>query len=264
MEIKVIIAAHKQYLMPEEDCYLPVQVGRALHPDVGYTPDNTGDNISEKNPYYCELTGLYWAWKNLPADVIGLVHYRRYMGKKNGLLGVIKRRKDPLGSILDRADIEKLLTKSDIILPTKREYYIETLYSHYAHTHYAEHLDLTREVLKELCPEYVPAFDKVMKRTGGHMFNMFIMKREKCNAYCEFLFPVLHELEKRIDVSALSSFHARVFGRISELLLDVWIETNHESYVQVPLVNIEKTNWIKKGGAFLKAKFEKKKYEGSF
>ena len=51
MEIKVIIAAHKQYLMPDKDCYFPVQVGRALHPDIGYTPDNTGDNISEKNPY---------------------------------------------------------------------------------------------------------------------------------------------------------------------------------------------------------------------
>ena len=63
MEIKVIIAAHKQYLMPDKDCYFPVQVGRALHPDIGYTPDNTGDNISEKNPYYCELTGLYWAGK---------------------------------------------------------------------------------------------------------------------------------------------------------------------------------------------------------
>ena len=71
-------------------------------------------------------------------------------------------------------------------------------------------------------------------------------------------------LEKRIDVTKLSSFHARVFGRISELLLDVWIETNGESYVEAPLVNIEKTNWVKKGSAFLKAKFEKKKYEGSF
>ena len=55
-----------------------------------------------------------------------------------------------------------------------------------------------------------------------------------------------------------------MFGRISELLLDVWIETNGESYVEAPLVNIEKTNWVKKGSAFLKAKFEKKKYEGSF
>ena len=177
---------------------------------------------------------------------------------------MIQRYRNPLGSILDGKDIEKLMKKSDIILPKRRKYYIETLYSHYAHTHYAEHLDITREVLKQICPEYVTAFDRVMKRTSGHMFNMFIMKCEKCNEYCDFLFPVLSELEKRIDVTKLSSFHARVFGRISELLLDVWIETNGESYVEAPLVNIEKTNWVKKGSAFLKAKFEKKKYEGSF
>ena len=138
MKIKVIIAAHKQYLMPDKDCYLPVQVGSALHKAVGYTPDNTGDNISEKNPYYCELTGLYWAWKNLPADVIGLVHYRRYMGKKNGIVGLIQRYRDPLGSILDGKDIEKLMKKSDIILPKRRKYYIETLYSHYARQEIAE------------------------------------------------------------------------------------------------------------------------------
>lgn len=170
MEIKVIIAAHKQYLMPDKECYLPVQVGRALHPDVGYIPDNTGDNISEKNPYYCELTGLYWAWKNLPADVIGLVHYRRYMGKKNGIVGLIQRYRNPFGSILDGKDIERLMKKSDIILPKRRKYYIETLYSHYAHTHYAEHLDITREVLKQICPEYVTAFDRVRGSTSGHMF----------------------------------------------------------------------------------------------
>ena len=67
-------------------------------------------------------------------------------------------------------------------------------------------MDITREVLKQICPEYVTAFDRVMKRTSGHMFNMFIMKREKCNEYCDFLFPVLSELRKRIDVTKLSSF----------------------------------------------------------
>ena len=71
-------------------------------------------------------------------------------------------------------DIERLMKKkSDIILPKRRKYYIET-YSHYAHTHYAEYLDITREVLKQICPEYVTAFDRVMKRTSGHMFNMLL------------------------------------------------------------------------------------------
>ena len=86
MNIKILVAAHKLCEMPKSDVYLPVQVGKALHPDLdlGYQPDNEGENISEKNPYYSELTAIYWAWKNLKADYIGLVHYRRYLGMKHG------------------------------------------------------------------------------------------------------------------------------------------------------------------------------------
>lgn len=57
--------------------------------DLGYQKDNEGDNISAKNPYYCELTGIYYAWKNIPAEYLGLVHYRRYFKGKN-------KSKDPL------------------------------------------------------------------------------------------------------------------------------------------------------------------------
>ena len=45
---------------------------------IGYQPDNIGDNISSKNPSFCELTGLYWAWKNLDNEYLGLAHYRRH------------------------------------------------------------------------------------------------------------------------------------------------------------------------------------------
>ena len=172
MEIKVIIAAHKQYPMPDKDCYLPVQVGRALHPDVGYIPDNTGDNISEKNPYYCELTGLYWAWKNLKADYIGLVHYRRHLA--NGIRKLMFWKKNPFYAVLTEKEIRNILKKTDIILPAKRHYYIENLYSHYAHTHYEEHLILTRKIIEKRTPEYLDAYDHVMKQTSGHMFNMFV------------------------------------------------------------------------------------------
>ena len=78
-DIKVIVATHKKYRMPEEKMYLPLHVGAEGKQSIGYIGDNTGDNISIKNPYYCELTGLYWAWKNLDAKYIGLVHYRIYM-----------------------------------------------------------------------------------------------------------------------------------------------------------------------------------------
>ena len=71
-KIKIIIATHKKYQMPEEDIYVPVQVGAEGKDDLGYTLDNSGDNISNKNSSFCELTGMYWAWKNLDADYIGL------------------------------------------------------------------------------------------------------------------------------------------------------------------------------------------------
>ena len=81
--IKIIVATHKKYQMPEDQMYFPVQVGAEGKTKIEeYTQDNTGNNISLKNPYFCELTGLYWAWKNLEAENIGLVHYRRYFTNK--------------------------------------------------------------------------------------------------------------------------------------------------------------------------------------
>lgn len=81
MTIKLLIAAHRQCDVPADSIYLPVHVGKTLHPDVvlnGYQPDNEGKNISDKNPYYSELSAVYWAWKNMKSDYVGLVHYRRF------------------------------------------------------------------------------------------------------------------------------------------------------------------------------------------
>lgn len=75
MKVTVIVAAHKKYRMPEDACYLPLHVGKEGKEEIGFAGDNTGDNISLKNPYYCELTGLYWMWKNVEADYLGLLHY---------------------------------------------------------------------------------------------------------------------------------------------------------------------------------------------
>lgn len=80
--VKILVACHKaDPNIRQDDIYMPIQVGKALHPelDLGFQCDNTGDNISEKNGSYCELTALYWAWKNLKdIDYIGLCHYHRY------------------------------------------------------------------------------------------------------------------------------------------------------------------------------------------
>ena len=59
----------------------PLEVGAALRSNFVYPlKDNTGDNISSKNPCYGELTGLYWVWKNTNIaddDVIGFCHYNK-------------------------------------------------------------------------------------------------------------------------------------------------------------------------------------------
>lgn len=255
--IKVITATHKPYTMPHDPMYLPVFVGAAGRSSIGYQRDDEGENISSLNPYYCELTGLYWAWKNLDADYVGLAHYRRHFrGKKKG--------RTLFDSVLTEKEAEALLKNTDIILPAKRHYVIETVGNHYAHTHYKKDLDKTRVVLAKIYPEYLKAFDRHMRSTSGHMFNMFIMKKELADAYCEFLFTVLQQLRKMVDFRSYDAFQARLFGRISELLLDVWIQTNHLTYKEVPVISMEPVPWLKKGTAFLEAKFFGKKYEGSF
>ncbi|MCQ5373246.1 DUF4422 domain-containing protein, partial [Phocaeicola vulgatus] len=73
--------------------------------------------------------------------------------------------------------------------------------------------------------DYLAAVNEVMKRTWGHMFKMFIMKKSYADEYCAWLIDILFKVEKQIDFSSFPAFDARLFGRISQLLLDVWIET---------------------------------------
>ncbi len=86
---------------------------------------------------------------------------------------------------------------------------------------------------------------------------MFVMKWDKLDGYCTWLFDVLFELESRLDISAYSTNDARVFGFVSERLLDIWLETNHISYTELPYVFMEDQNWFIKGGNFLKRKFSR-------
>lgn len=248
MKVKVIVATHKNVAMPTDPLYLPVFVGKDLHPDVNHTfqGDNTGDNISKENAHYNELTAIYWGWKNLDVDALGLVHYRRYLSLN---------KKKSLNAILSEQQTEKLLNQYDIILPQKRNYYIETNESHYLHAHEHEPFNVMRQVIQQEYPEYEDAFETVMKRTWAHMFNMFIMKKQPLNKYLTWLFAVLHKVEERIDISSYSPYEQRVYGFLSELLLDVWL-IKHPQYKthDVKYVFMEHTNWLVKGGNFIKRK----------
>ncbi len=270
--VKIIVAAHKAFRMPDDDMYLPVHVGAEGKTDadgqpldIGFVKDNMGDNISLKNPGYCELTGLYWAWKNLDADYIGLAHYRRHFS--------LHKTREPFDGVLKYSELEPILQTKKVIVPKKRRYYIESLYNHYKHTHFISQLNETRSIIAEKYPDYIPSFDKVVKQSWGHMFNMMIMDRQLVDEYCTWLFDVLFELEKRVnegkvEMPELSAFQARFYGRVSEIIFNVWLDhclrtgrLSMDDICEIPCRFMEKENWIKKGWGFLMAKFFGKRYE---
>lgn len=255
MKIKMLVATHKKYDMPSYDIYLPVHVGREGKEDLGYQGDNQGDNISDKNSNYCELTGLYWAWKNLDCDIIGLSHYRRHFTMKSK--SEIKNNKDnKMDLVINNDEILSLLKGCDIIVPKKRNYYIETIWSHYEHAHKIKDLIETKNIIKEKYSEYIDSFDKVMNGKTLHLYNMFIMSKEDFDSYCEWLFDILFELESRTDLSEYDAYQSRIYGFISERLFNVWILHNKKQLKEIDVVNLDGINWPKKIFDFIKRKFK--------
>lgn len=245
-KIFIGIAGHKKYKMPTDYPYIPIQVGAKGKPTIkGFLRDDIGDNISDLNSNFSELTGLYYIWKNIDSEYKGLVHYRRYF--KRSYLKTILKPSEDFNRILKKKDFEKIFSKSNVILPKKRKYYIETNYSHYVNAHSAEALIYSKKIIEENYPEYLVSFEHVMKSRSAHMFNMFIMKSEFFDEYCSWLFSILFKLQEKIDLSKYPGQEARVFGYVSELLLDVWIEKKQISFKEIPVFYVEGQHLLKKG-----------------
>lgn len=252
MESKVVIVSHKKVDLPNVNGYQPIQVGGNKENFSGFIRDNTGENISHKNANYCELTAQYWLWKNDNSDIKGLVHYRRFF--EDNLISFSKG--SNFKHIIDKENIENCLKTNDLILPKKRNYFIETLYSHYVHSHKKEGLDVTKKIIEEKYPEYIGSYNKVMNRKKAHMFNMLIAKRDLFNEYSEWLFSVLGYVENRIDISEWNQSESRIYGYISELLLDVWIDHHPNiKYKELRVGFIGNQHWVKKIITFLNRKF---------
>lgn len=241
--MKIYIVAHKKFDNPIfEDIYQPIQVGTALHDEIDsrWEKDNTGIEISEKNLSYNELTGLYWIWKNSKEDIVGLCHYRRYFvrlkGKvKNLFLG-------SCGDFLQKEYIEKILSSHDIVVHNKtyfrqgcRQQYIDT-------QKYPDDIKMLRKVLKMYYPDYVPAYDKVMKGRKCHLLNMVIGRKEVVDRYCEWLFDVLFKVEGQLKANGEDSFERRM-GMLGERMLDIWIIKNNIRIKEMFTINTERKDW---------------------
>ena len=251
MNLKILIATHKTYWMPPDDIYMPLQVGAKGKPKLGYARDNIGENISDKNSNYCELTGLYWAWKNLEVDYIGLCHYRRYFSHAVHSSDIEKKKK----AIFQKKDYIGLLATYHVIVPKKRNYYIETVRSQYEHAHYKKDLEIIEQIIEEYHPTYKKAFQIVMNRRKLYLYNMFVMKKTDCDRYCEWLFDILSKAETEIDTTGYNRYESRVYGFLAERLFNVWLEKEQMKVVEVPVVFLESINWPLKILKFLKRKF---------
>lgn len=238
----IYVITHKEFDDKRfcKDGYQVLHVGTNTNSKPYYLRDDISDNIAKKNLNFCELTGMYWIWKNVktPEDeIVGLVHYRRGFTSKLENLTYSFGGKVPQN--IEFTQAKEILNNYDIIVPVPEKGF-KTVYQTYAKMHHGKDLDLTREAILEVCPEYLPDFDKAMNKHFYFNGNMFIARKKEFDAYASWLFSVYNKLEEKIDLNKYEdAYQARVYGFISERLLNVWLLHNHVNYKELPIFNTE-------------------------
>lgn len=216
----------------QNDLYKILFVGSKNKKSFDEVRDDLGDNISEKNDFFCELTGLYWIWKNSNSDIVGLCHYRRYLS--NNYLS-----KNPK-YFLNNKQINNVLNtkKYDLILP-KKNYFKYKVISDSSTAPSLKDMSYIREIIYRKYPQYLESFDTVMNGNSLYLYNIFVMKKSNLDKYCEWLFDILFEAERIIprDEYIHDSYRKRLFGFISERLFNVWIMHNHLKVKEYNLIN---------------------------
>lgn len=231
-KINIYVAAHKEAQFPDNSIYVSIEVGAYNKEKFLKVTDNTGDNISDKNSSFCELTAAYWILYNDNSDIVGLTHYRRYFFKKDT---------NKLEFVLDESDIKDILKQYDMIVPNKN-YLLKykTVKDAYVSIHKEEDWDLCKEIIIEKYPDYEEAFEQLSNSRSFYTCNMFISSKKIFDDYYKWLFDILFELEKRVDISNYDDYNKRIFGFMSERLFNVWIIKNNINIKEVPVYNTDK------------------------
>lgn len=210
--IKILVACHKDDPnIRQDDIYMPIHVGKALNPDLelGYQCDSIGENISEKNGAYCELTALYWAWKNLKdVDYIGLCHYRRYFAIK-----------------IDHDNLKRIMINHDIVALKHRNNPFNTL-TDLSSLLTLEDCAIMIDTLLLMYPNYEKsAVSYLLQNNTVSQCNMFIMSWEEFDKYCNFIFPLLFKIEKRIKYHNYTRLKRNI-GYMAECLQGLYVLHN--------------------------------------
>lgn len=238
--IKIFVSAHKPAQFPEGDCILPIQVGAAQAATrfANTLHDDEGDNISTKNPMYCELTAQYWAWKNMDADYYGFCHYRRYFDFSD-----TEHTQNDYGEIidtyidertiaeygLDDASIARAVQGWDVITSplndVRRFGGFHDLKDHWNADRHLRLADLRHmyDILCQRHPDYRQDADAVLNGRTAAFCNMFIMRKDIFRAYNEWLFPLLDEFAANTNMDRADVQTLRTVGHLSERLLNVFL-----------------------------------------
>ena len=242
MKAKILVACHKECSLPKEDYYLPIHAGSAVSQvKLNMQRDDEGDNISAKNGSYCELTALYWAWKNLKGiDIVGLCHYRRFFdfhkGTRHPVVTFPVADFDNVDKRIPQKIFERV-EKGEIILAdaSRCNFTMGVMFRLY---HNPRDYEKLSKVIKETQPKAIQeAFEFVMECNSWlHFYNMFIMRKRDFDEMCEWLFDVLGKFEAETDVSNYDSYQRRLYGFAAERLMNVWIIAKRHKFSSVPIM----------------------------
>ncbi len=200
-----------------EDCVslhtIPLQVGAALTEQrICGLQDNVGDNLSLRNRDYCELSALYWAWKNdRESDYIGLCHYRRRF--------VLTEKQF---SFIEEHDLDAVYTVPKIIDQGVEYEFIERC-NHVK----AEVWGFLNEAIYKIYPDYAEAWEQLKKADFLITLNMTIMKREVLHGYCKWLFRILEEVDRHYTEQGIQP-NNRYLGYLGECLTTVYVIKNRD------------------------------------
>lgn len=202
----------------------------------GYLTDGTGENISARNKYYSELTAMYWIWKNdRTSDWVSLEHYRRFFSS-----GWLPR-------IIRPQEVRHYFKKYDVItsklIGFKKSNNIDASYRVH---HIGSDLDELQSVITKLKPEYLDDYQQVMASDVSALYNMCMMKKEIFDEYCAWLFPILFAVEEKIggELSERDSYQQRVYGFLSERLLNVWLRHQKLAVKRLPVYYLNENTFI--------------------
>ena len=242
----IYIATHKKLGFNLPPIYKWVQVNAEKNGSwVGYLHDSDGENISCKNESYCELTVLYRLWKQSKAEIQGLCHYRRFLGKEltfspceigNGICIKPPR----IGkNVITESSILTYLQDTDILLPRDIGPYPFTVFEDLQRFVFLKDIVCIISVIEEEYPEYRESLWTILGSKNISYCNIFISRREFVDQYCKWLFTLLEKIEKKINISDYDKNHKRVFGYLAEVLMNIFIHKNNIRTKTLNLLNLD-------------------------